>query len=94
MVPFFLAKHVGPGYFQNQVAGQTKTAVGDLVPCFAGRAGYSNARQSVENPRVVVTVPLNNYVITRADGAGTVDGAYNNSSRRCRHRHGAFKNSR
>ena len=44
---------------------------------FAGRADYSNASQSVENPRVVVTVPLNN-----------------NSSRRCRHRHGAFKNSR
>ena len=25
MVPFFLVKHVGPGYFQNQGAGQTKT---------------------------------------------------------------------
>ena len=34
MVPFFLAKHVGPGYFQNQVAGQTKIegdSPGDLV---------------------------------------------------------------
>ena len=32
MVQFFLAKHVGPGYFQNRVAGQTKTGFGDLVP--------------------------------------------------------------